>query len=348
MDNSEQYISQSNLFTKYKSSNILMLKDFITHFIVLLSTIYCTWYFRNTYINIIIIPLLGLLLNRTFIVFHDCVHNSYSPNNKLNYILSLIFGTFVITSPNWILDHHTHHQTNGNITNLYKYFFNETIILTVNKYTKLSTKYKLLYKIYKHPLVFFTIVPFLYFFIVQRFIYFYKKINHIDKIRDTLINITFNHLFNNIAICILFYYLYKYEILYHYIIALCIGNSISFMIFHNQHSYNPAYVVTDENWNMKDSGLKGSSFIQVPYFLKYFYAGIEYHHIHHMNAKIPGYNLQGYHEEVINNTEWFNNITKLSIIDCYNNLWLILYSEKQNKYLTSEETDKEIEESKLL
>lgn len=74
---------------------------------------------------------------------------------------------------------------------------------------------------------------------------------------------------------------------------------INFLSFFNQHTYNPSYVVGNREWTQRNSGLLGSSFIQVPYLLKYFTMGIEYHHIHHMNSKIPGYNLQAYHDEVI-------------------------------------------------
>ena len=52
-----------------------------------------------------------------------------------------------------------------------------------------------------------------------------------------------------------------------------------------------------EEWKQKDSGIHGSSFIQIPFFFKYFFMGIEYHHIHHMNSKIPGYNLQKYQKK---------------------------------------------------
>ena len=62
--------------------------------------------------------------------------------------------------------------------------------------------------------------------------------------------------------------------------------------------------------------------------------GIEYHHIHHMNAKIPGYNLQKYHEEVVSKSNMFDNVVKLSMTDCYNNLWLVLYDEEKKRYIT--------------
>ena len=50
-----------------------------------------------------------------------------------------------------------------------------------------------------------------------------------------------------------------------------------------------------------------------------------------MNASIPGYNLKKYHE---NNNFDKLNITKLSMNDCYHNLWLTLYDEDNNKYIT--------------
>ena len=126
-----------------------------------------------------------------------------------------------------------------------------------------------------------------------------------------------------------------------------IGSSCGTLLFFNQHTFNPPYVVNNENWNMKDSGINGSSFIQIPYLLKYFTGNIEYHHIHHMNSKIPGYNLQAYHEEVVSKSNIFENVVKLSMNDCYNNLWLVLYDEDKTKYITFEEADTEIRNNKI-
>ena len=112
------------------------------------------------------------------------------------------------------------------------------------------------------------------------------------------------------------------------------SSNIGVMLFHCQHTFNPPYVVNNENWNLKDSGIMGSSFIQIPYWLRYFTGGIEYHHVHHMNAKIPNYNLQKYHEEVIKKSNMFDHLVKLSIADCYNNLWLVLYDEDRKRYIT--------------
>tara|TARA_B100002051_G_scaffold275690_2_gene320578 strand:- start:1140 stop:1514 length:375 start_codon:yes stop_codon:yes gene_type:complete len=123
---------------------------------------------------------------------------------------------------------------------------------------------------------------------------------------------------------------------------------MGFILFHNQHTFNPSYVVDNKTWNKKDSGLKGSSFIQIPKYLKYFTHGIEYHHIHHMNASIPSYHLQNFHEEAVLESSLekeFNNITKLSIHECYYNLWLTLYDEKNNKYISFKEAELKIKKN---
>ena len=169
-----------------------------------------------------------------------------------------------------------------------------------------------------------------------------KKNKYKGKIGETMRNICSNHLINNIGSGVLCYVMYRNDILVHYLIASYIGFLINFLLFFNQHTYNPPYVVGNDEWSQRNSGLLGSSFIQIPKFLKYFTMGIEYHHIHHMNAKIPGYNLQNYHEEVVKNSNMFDNIVKLSMNDCYNNLWLVLYDTDNNKYISYADADKEI------
>ena len=61
-----------------------------------------------------------------------------------------------------------------------------------------------------------------------------------------------------------------------------------------------------------------------------------------------GYNLQKYHEEVVSKCDMFDNIIKLSMSDCYNNLWLVMYHEDNKRYITFKEADQEIMMNKSL
>lgn len=160
-----------------------------------------------------------------------------------------------------------------------------------------------------------------------------------NKIGGVLSTITMNHVINNIGCSLLLYMAYRHNILIHFFFSSYISFIIGFLLFFNQHTFNPAYAVGNEEWTQKNSGLEGSSFIQIPSILKYFTMGIEYHHIHHMNAKIPGYNIQKYHEEVISKSNMFDNIVILNMRDCFTNLWLMLYDNENKKYITIQDAE---------
>jgi omega-6 fatty acid desaturase (delta-12 desaturase) len=140
---------ESKLFIKYKSTYKSGLIDLTIHVFFMSLNIYLMYYFKNHWLSIFTTPLLSLFFVRSFIIFHDCCHNSYTPSKRINYIISNILGVIVFTSPNWIIDHNTHHLTNGNIENKENYFFNETIILTKKQYVSYNKKNKNIYNIYK-------------------------------------------------------------------------------------------------------------------------------------------------------------------------------------------------------
>ena len=330
-----------SLIYKYKSSYYESCKDLIKHTIIYSGSLLGTWFFKDSYVSLITIPLLSLMNIRTFIIFHDCGHNSYTPNKKLNYILGSILGIFIFTPICWSYNHRNHHLTSGNIENKLNHPQNETVTVTFKQYKQFTNIKKIAFKMIRTPLFYFLLVPILKFFILHRGeILIYKYYDHPYKQNIRLI--FFDTLFNNFGLIQLLNTMNQYGLLYHYLCSLIIAVSMGFLLFHNQHTFNPPYVVTNSKWNKKDSGLIGSSFLQIPNYLKYFTGGIEYHHIHHMNSSVPGYNIQKLHDEIVHTVNKFDNITKLSMNDCYNNLWLTLYDDEDNKYISFKEADLKI------
>jgi omega-6 fatty acid desaturase (delta-12 desaturase) len=323
-------INETELFNKYKSSYKSALMDFSIHIFFTSMSFYSLWYFRNSWLTVFTVPILGFMSFRNFVIFHDCCHNIYTPSKTLNYIIGNVSGIFSHTAIYWSLRHNTHHATSVNKDNSYNYHFNETIFHTVHEYKKFGVIKKIMYKLLKNPIFFFGIISFVYFILLER-ISVYKLFTRKLVVKPKLLIAMLEQTINNIGVFMLLYMSYKHNILCHYLLTAIVVASSGFMLFHNEHTFNPSYVVGNDKWSQRDSGLSGSSFIQIPWFLKYFTMGIEYHHIHHMNAKIPGYNLQAYH-------------IKLSMTDCYNNLWLVLYDEEKRRYITFSELDNDKEE----
>jgi len=339
----------SKILSNYKPSFWEAGKDLFIHSVISLSSLYATWYYRTSYLSVLTVPLLGLMNVRTFVVFHDCGHNSYTPSKRLNYVLGSILGTLVFTPFCWSYDHHNHHLTTGNKENTLSHNYNENIFHTLKEYKRMHPYLRTAYKIVKHPLVFGVPVASFYFVIVGRLSVFIHKLLDLKPYTQTLSRILYDTTLTNIGIYILLKTCIRYGIVYHYLLAALCGQIIGFFLFHNQHTFNPAYVVGNDTWNKVDSGLRGSSFIQVPWFLRYFMNGIEYHHIHHMSSSIPGYKIHKVHNELVQHSEFkekLSTITTLTMTECFHNLWLTLYDEDKGMYSTFEEADKEADKDK--
>jgi omega-6 fatty acid desaturase (delta-12 desaturase) len=340
-------INEMELFVKYKSSYIQAFSDLSINLSLLFFGNYMLYLFKESIFVYLFIPFMALINMKIFMSLHDCCHNSYTPNKTLNYIIGNFSGMISTgVSMNWALDHITHHLTNGDTTNKYNYAFNETTRITYKQYSKFNWLSRKITKFLLHPVLQFSLTPILYFCFIQRFIYIIKKLKYKSKIQETMSMICFNHFIHNLGTFAVCYIVNQYGYLHLFILYVYVGQIIGYLLFFNQHTFNPPYIVKNEEWNQRNSGLIGSSFIQIPWYLKYFFSGIEYHHIHHMNSKIPGYNLQRYHEEVEKNSDMFDNIVKLSMTDCYNNLWLAMYDEDNKKFLTIEEADSELQKCK--
>jgi len=323
----------TRLYKKYKPTYKDGLFDFIRHMVYLCTSFYWMYVLKNSVYCVIPVLVTGLLQVKTFIIFHDCGHMSYTPNKTLNYVIGIISGILIATPFSWKLGHAVHHVTNGNRENKYEHHANETVFHTVQQYKNMSYPRRKIYAFVRHPLIFFTIIPFVKFTIGYRFhaLRFRKrktlgKINPVFIIADQIIN--------NVGFISLYYWTYIQGIFIHFTAVATLATSIGIMLFHCQHTFNPSYAGDNNSWNNKDSSVIGSSFIKIPWFLKYFTGHIEYHHAHHLNSKIPHYFLGDFHDDVVMYTDLFDNVPTMTLMDCLSNLKYTLYDDKLGKYVT--------------
>ena len=308
---------KGEIMKKYKPTYLQGFNDIFGCLIIFGTVIYLTKIF-----GFLMYPFLYLILHRCFMLYHDLGHLNWFPNELLNNFFGHIFGCLTFASPVWHFSHSMHHRVNGNITNTLKWKWSDTVNYTVEQYNQLPKIKKRKYRIFREPLIFFTLIPSIYFMIIHRFKGI--KVNPLHWfIHNTLVGFWF-------------YFIYRFGILPEYLLAVNTGYIIGFMFFHNQHTFNPSnnisYPCKNEEWSLYDSGAFGSSFIQIPKFFKYFTIGIEYHNVHHFISKIPGYNLRRCYEENI----IFHNAYKLSILDCLHNLRYTLYDDKNKRFVSFE------------
>jgi acyl-lipid omega-6 desaturase (Delta-12 desaturase) len=263
----------------------------------------------------IAIPAAGFLV-RTFILFHDCSHGSFLPSKRANAWLGVVLGLMVY-SPflRWRHDHAIHHATSGDLD---RRGGGDIRTLTVAEYQALSPRSRLAYRIFRHPLVMFGIGPIVALLVGPRIV-----------ARDARPRMRRSVIGTNIALALL-------------IAALCwlmgwssfllvqaptimLAGSAGIWLFYVQHQFEDAYWQTTDGWSYADAALRGSSYLKLPKILQFFSGNIGLHHVHHLNARIPNYNLQRAHDE----NPIFHEVPTLTLRDGLRSVRLKLWDEER-------------------
>lgn len=269
---------------------------------------FCT---GNTWLHTIVgCAIGGLFLLRKFVIFHDACHKSSYSTSALNYAAALVLSPFVITPPSyWNLGHNYHHKHSNNLD---KKQFAQTAPLTREQYQKLPALQKVLYFSIYNGVSLVSITPILYFFVVQRF---------------------FSKWYENVLVFVWAGGLYYYSpsLFAHYIGMAAVGAILGVFLFHVQHTFESSRRFRTQDWRYFENAMEASSYYLVPWILKFFTYGIEYHHIHHLNTRVPGYRLKQCHEEA---GELFASVPRVTVWESLKTLRFSLYDEDDYRYIS--------------
>ena len=100
--------------------------------------------------------------------------------------------------------------------------------------------------------------------------------------------------------------------------------------FYVQHQFEGAYWSRDDKWNVIDASLKGSSFYDLPRVLQWMTGNIGFHHIHHLNSRIPNYKL----ERCMNENPVLQTPARLTLWKSFKCVSLALWDEDKQKLVS--------------
>jgi omega-6 fatty acid desaturase (delta-12 desaturase) len=102
---------------------------------------------------------------------------------------------------------------------------------------------------------------------------------------------------------------------------------IGVWLFYIQHQFEGVYWSRHDQWDPVKASLYGSSYYKLPKVIQWFTGNIGIHHIHHLRARIPNYNLQ----RACDDTKYFLDVKPLTIRKSIACLQLKLWDEKGQK-----------------
>jgi acyl-lipid omega-6 desaturase (Delta-12 desaturase) len=234
---------------------------------------------------------LGLLatvfLTRMYSLFHDLTHNSLFESRLANSTGGHLLGYLLFTPYRWWQRQHAiHHAHTGDLDHR---GIGEINTMTLAEYESASHLRRLGYRLYRNPLLLLLVGPSLVFLFERRF-----------PQRGMSPKILLSVVATNLA-------LVAWVVGWSALIGvgtflliqgttLIAGGAIAAWMLYIQHQYEDTYYQAPGDWRFELAALQGSSYLQLPRPLAWMVGNANYHHVHHLSAKIPNYNLRAAHE----------------------------------------------------
>ena len=269
---------------------------------------------------LVALPAAGFLL-RTYIIFHDCTHGSFWASKRANRWTGVATGLLVYSNFHaWKHNHQIHHASAGDLD---RRGIGDLPTMTLDEYRAHSPKARLAYRLYRNPLVLLGLGPIWSLVVQPRLVS-----------RDARPRIKRATHLTNLALAVIIgglCWLIGWEaFLALQVPMVSLAGAAGVWLFYVQHQFEDVYWEHGGDWDYADAALKGSSYLKLPKVLQFFTGNIGLHHVHHLSARIPNYNLQWAHDD----HPEFQAVPTLGIRDGMRTLRLKLYDCEQRRMIT--------------
>ncbi|MGB7345524.1 MAG: fatty acid desaturase [Pirellulaceae bacterium] len=271
--------------------------------------------------------LASLVLVRLFIIYHDYMHGAILSDSRLAGFILRLYGTLVLSPPHiWKHSHDDHHKNNARK-------FGPTLgtfpVMTTADYAEASRWQRFYYAMSRHPITFLLgyVTVFFWDMCLHAFLIDPKK--HFDGAVAIAL-----HIGLAVALSFISFQALLLGMLMPMAIITCLGS----YLFYAQHNFPGMVRRRGNEWDHVYAALHSSSFMRMGGIMHWFTGNIGYHHVHHLNAKIPFYRLP----EAMAGLQELQSptVTTLHPLDIVRCLRLKLWDPSANRLLTFSEAAK--------
>ncbi len=261
-------------------------------------------------------------LLRLFAIQHDCGHGAFFTNRTVSDWVGRGIGVLTLTPYDvWRRTHSTHHNSSGNLD---KRGMGDVHTLTVDEYRALKPMSQFWYRVYRHPITLFGFGPG-YLFLLQ---------NRLPLGLTGIPKFWVSAMVTNLAILTVLGAIYYFGGLMPMVLiflpSTLIAATAGVWLFYVQHQFEETHWDSDDDWQLHEAALHGSSHYILPSVLQWFSANIGIHHVHHLYSRIPFYRLT----EVLRDHDELANSNQMTIRESLANARLHLWDEQSRRLLS--------------
>jgi len=235
----------------------------------------------NVPIRLVLGVLAGLITVRMFVLYHDFEHHAILNKSVIGKIIFSAFGILSLAPVSiWKRSHDYHHKHNSK---LFSSSIGSYLIITREKFDTLSPAEKRSYLLSRHPITIFFGYFTMFFYGISMRSFLNNPKKHYDSLIAMIIHIA--------LIVTVIYFLGWQAWLFSMFVPFFISGFFGDYLFYAQHNFPDVTFHNNEEWAYEKAALESSSFMDMGPIMNWFTANIGYHHIHHMNSRIPFYRL---------------------------------------------------------
>ncbi|WP_374446587.1 fatty acid desaturase [Stella sp.] len=236
------------------------------------------------------IPAAGLVV-RVFIIQHDCGHGAFFRSRWANTALGRVCGLLTCTPYEaWRRQHAGHHAGWNDLDRRDLGVDIYSTCLTMAEYRRLSPWRRRLFAISRHPVVAQLLLPPLVFLVLYRLPFDMPRNWRIERRAVQFTNLGLLA----IVVALGSAFGYRAVALVH-LPVMVLAAIVGVWLFSVQHRFPGVLWERHADWNFVRASLEGSSMLRLPRPLQWFTGNIGFHHVHHLDPRIPNYRLEGCH-----------------------------------------------------
>lgn len=265
----------------------------------------------------------GILVVRIFILQHDCGHGSFFASPPANALVGRLCSLATLTPfANWRRQHGLHHADWNNLDRAGGGSDIYSTCLTVRQYLARTPWQRLLYRLPRHPLVANVLLPPLIFVLLYRVPFDTPRGWPRERRSVWLTNLALAALFGTLAVL-----LGWRQVLAVHLPVMTVASIVGVWLFTLQHRFETARWADAGKWRFVDAALAGSSWLRLPRALHWLTGNIGFHHVHHLNPRVPNYRLGAAHAAV----QALRSVRGLGLAEGLRAPWLTLWDEASGR-----------------
>jgi omega-6 fatty acid desaturase (delta-12 desaturase) len=218
---------------------------------------------------------------RCFALYHDFLHGAILARSSAARAAFYVFGAIVLTPPrSWRASHNAHHAHVGmpEESNVGSF-----PLMTVAAWRRAPLRTRFAYRLARHPLTIVFAYVTIFLLSICLLPLLRRPAAHWDSALSLLVHVG--------AVVALWTVGGPATAIFGLLLPVFLASAFGGYLFYVQHNFPGLRVASPDAWTYDRAALDSSSCLRLPRLLRWATGNLGFHHVHHLNPRIPFYRL---------------------------------------------------------